>query len=310
MVMMKAQLNEVEVDDVARPTQSQCKGWNDTELNLLVAVSQRERSPSESEQARANDLVWREANRQLGEILDIASHELKTPLTIVKVSLQLALRQLGRNLYAEASGDAEPTGTLQGTWEMLKLMERQINRLSQSMDQLLDLSRMEAGKLELTIDRCDLTAIVSEAVAEQRLICPDRRIIYDPAAELTAPVVADARRIGQVVTNYLTNALKYSPGDQPVEVWLEVGETEARICVHDEGPGLPEAEQARIWERFQQVEGIKPQSGTDGGLGLGLYISRTIVEQYRGEVGLESAPGQGATFWCTLPLASANEEVG
>jgi signal transduction histidine kinase len=113
-----------------------------------------------------------------------------------------------------------------------------------------------------------------------------------------------------VVTNYLTNALKYSPGDQPVEVWLEVGETEARICVHDEGPGLPEAEQARIWERFQQVEGIKPQSGTDGGLGLGLYISRTIVEQYRGEVGLESAPGQGATFWCMLPLASANEEVG
>jgi signal transduction histidine kinase len=156
---------------------------------------------------------------------------------------------------------------------------------------------------------CDLAAIVDEAVAEQRLIWPDRRIVYDPAADLTASVLADEQRIGQVVTNYLTNALKYSPADRPVEVWLEVGEAEARVCVRDEGPGLPAAEQERIWERFQQVEGIKAQSGIDGGLGLGLYITRTIVEHYHGEVGLDSAPGQGATFWCTLPLASTTEEV-
>jgi signal transduction histidine kinase len=124
------------------------------------------------------------------------------------------------------------------------------------------------------------------------------------------PVYADACRLGQVVTNYLTNALKYSPDDQPVEVWLEVSEIEARVCVRDEGPGLPAAEQERIWKRFQRAEGMEPRSGTDGGLGLGLYISRTIVEQHRGEVGLESAPGQGATFWCTLPLARASEEAG
>jgi signal transduction histidine kinase len=303
--MMKAQRIEVDADDMRELPRSQRAGWNDSDLYVLAApVTQRERLPSEWEEVPANDLVWHEANRQLGEILGIASHELKTPLTVMRVSLQLALRQL-----AGGAGNAEPTRVLQGTWELLKRMERQIDRLSQCVDELLDVSRMEAGKLELAEERCDLAAMVGETVAEQRLIWPDRHIVYEPV-DLRAPVLADAQRIGQVVTNYLTNALKYSPGDRPVEVWLEVGEAEARVCVRDEGPGLPAAEQERIWERFQQVDGIKAQSGADGGLGLGLYISRTIVEHYQGEVGLESDPGHGATFWCTLPLASATEEVG
>jgi signal transduction histidine kinase len=269
--------------------------------------SQHERPPRGWVEAGANDLLRREANRQLGENLGVASHELKTPLTVVQVNVQLALLQLGRCLRAEAAGRTAPMQVLQVTWELLKRMERQVDRLSQFMDELLDVSRIEAGKLEITVERCDLAAVVSEAVAEQRLIWPARRIAYDPAPEMTATVPGDARRIGQVVTNYLTNALKYAPDNQPVEVWLEVGETEARVCVRDMGPGVPAAEQERIWERFQQVEGINSQGGTDGGLGL--HISRTIIQPFQGEVGLESAPGQGATFWCTLPPASATEEA-
>jgi two-component system sensor histidine kinase KdpD len=91
------------------------------------------------------------------------------------------------------------------------------------------------------VKRCDLVAIVREAVADQRMFWPARRITYAPAEDLEAPVLANARHFGQVVTNHLTNALKYTPGDWPVEIWLGVGGAEARICVRGEGPGLPAA---------------------------------------------------------------------
>jgi signal transduction histidine kinase len=115
-------------------------------------------------------------------------------------------------------------------------------------------------------------------------------------------VIADADRIRQVISNYLTNALTYSRADQPIDVGLLADGGIARVWVHDEGPGVPAAEQDRIWERAYQVTGLKPQSGSHVGLGLGLYISRSIVAHHQGQVGVESTPGHGATFWFTLPL--------
>jgi signal transduction histidine kinase len=109
------------------------------------------------------------------------------------------------------------------------------------------------------------------------------------------------------VTNYLTNALKYSPTEQPVVVGLDVAGQEARVWVRDQGPGLPPEEQARIWERFHRVKGIEVQSGTGVGLGLGLHICQTIIERHQGQVGVESSPGQGSTFWFTLPLAPTSQ---
>jgi signal transduction histidine kinase len=115
--------------------------------------------------------------------------------------------------------------------------------------------------------------------------------------------MADAQRIGQVVTNYLTNALKYSPADRPVAVGLQVDNQQARLWVRDAGPGLPPEEQEHIWERFHQVKGIEVQSGSGVELGLGLYVCRTIIEQHHGQVGVQSARGAGSTFWFGLPLA-------
>src|SRR5262249_55814562 len=106
-----------------------------------------------------------------------------------------------------------------------------------------------------------------------------------------------------VILNYLTNALKYSPADRPVDLGLEVEEPMARVWVRDEGPGLPQADQERIWQRYHRVPGIEVQSGTGIGLGLGLTIVRQIVELHSGEVGVESAPRRGSTFWFTIPLA-------
>jgi K+-sensing histidine kinase KdpD len=109
-------------------------------------------------------------------------------------------------------------------------------------------------------------------------------------------------------TNYLTNALKYSPADRPVAVGITVSDREARVWVRDEGSGLPAEEQTQIWERFHRAREIVVQSGSGIGLGLGLYICRTIIERHQGRVGVESAPGRGSTFWFTVPLARRGVE--
>ena len=110
------------------------------------------------------------------------------------------------------------------------------------------------------------------------------------------------RRIGQVVTNYLTNALKYSPPDRPVEVGVQEAQQQGYVWVRDQGPGIASEEQGHLWERFHRVAGVEVLSGSGIGLGLGLHISKTIIDHHHGHVGVESQPGQGSTFWFTLPL--------
>jgi signal transduction histidine kinase len=110
--------------------------------------------------------------------------------------------------------------------------------------------------------------------------------------------------VEQVVTNYLTNALKYAPAEHPIEAGVQRESQLGRVWVRDEGPGLSPEEQERIWEPFHRVQGIKAQHDAGVGLGLGLHICRMIIEQHGGQVGVESVPGMGATFWFTLPLSS------
>jgi signal transduction histidine kinase len=174
---------------------------------------------------------------------------------------------------------------------------------------LLDASRIQVGKLELHLEPADLVAIVCEVVEEQRQLNPQRILRFECPRELHAPVLADPDRIGEVVTNYLTNALKYSPPGSPVEVGVHVETQQARVWVHDHGPGLAPEEQKRIWERFYRTQGIEVQSGTGVGLGLGLYVARIIIELHHGEVGVQCAPGEGSIFWFTLPLTTQEQSL-
>jgi signal transduction histidine kinase len=249
-------------------------------------------------------LLVREVNRRVSEFIGIAGHELKTPLTAFKASVQLASRRLNRGLRPDGTGPYLYTRLLTETAEMLSYMDRQIDHLSQFVTDLLDVTRIYSGKFAMAAAPCDLAAIVRHVVGQQRLIWPARHVACDLEDAMVVPVLADGQRIGQVVMNFLTNALKYSPADLPVTVRLEVSGHEARVSVRDDGPGLPREAQAHIWERFHQVEGISEQGGPVTGLGLGLYVSRTIIEQHQGEVGVESTPGHGSTFWCSLPLAA------
>jgi PAS domain S-box-containing protein len=286
--------------------------YTEEELGLATAVGtltavvlERERLLRQREEARANELALREANRQMNEFLSIVSHELRTPLTSVSAYIQrsqMQLRRLLTNKSEQETTVADLPDRLTLFQETLERALTQIRRLNRLIGDLLDIARIEAERLELTPAPCDLAVIVRDAVQEQRVAWPGRTIGLElPNGRV--PVVADAGRIGQVVGNYLTNALKYSAQDRPVQVSLRLEQGQARVLVRDEGPGLPPEQHARIWERFHRAPGISVQSGSGVGLGLGLYICRIIIQRQHGQVGVESAPGNGSTFWFTLPLA-------
>lgn len=270
---------------------------------LAGLVIERERLLRERAEARANEIALREANRRMDEFLGIASHELKTPLAAMKGNIQLAARRLHRMVcYQVAEGQHISTNDF--LRDLLESADHQSRRLNRLVNDLLDVTRIQTSKLEIHLERCDLLAIVRDAVQEQRLISPNRLISLEVGVEEPLPVIADADRIGQVVMNYLNNALKYSSEDKPVAVSLDMKDHIAQVAVRDQGVGLPLGEEQLIWQRFHQVKSVEVQSGSGVGLGLGLYISKIIVESHGGAVGVQSTSGQGSTFWFTLPLAS------
>lgn len=275
---------------------------------LSALVIERQRLLVEQTEARGRELALREANRRMEEFLGIASHELRTPLTTIKANVQLAKRRL-KTIPADSVVETT-INKVDASYDMLSRAERQIEVLNRLVGDLIDISRIQTGKLQLHLrqEPSDLVQIVSETVHEQQKAFPNRTITRSlPSADQPLLVVADADRIAQVLINYLTNALKYSEADKPVEVVLTCeqdanGSKYARVAVRDEGPGLQPEEQRRIWECFYQSERIKVLSGSGVGLGLGLYISQTIIQRHHGQIGVDSTPGVGSTFWFTLPL--------
>jgi K+-sensing histidine kinase KdpD len=270
---------------------------------LDALVIERERLLDERAKAQANELALREANRRMDEFLGMASHELRTPLTAINGNIQLAKRQLKKSINDDGTFAPDLPEKLELLQTLLDRAERQVKVQNRLVGDLMDVTSIQANKIALKLEPCDLAAIVRKAVQEQCQVTPKRTIRLQMPEEVTVPVVADADRIVQVIMNYLSNANKYSPADRPVEVSLAVEGKVARVSVCDEGPGLSIAEQQSIWERFYQVDRIKAQSNSASGLGLGLHICKTIIEQHQGRVGVQSIPGEGSTFWFTLPLA-------
>src|SRR5256714_1217862 len=230
-----------------------------TVAKLAAFVLERERLQRERAAAQAAELALRETNRRMNEFLSIVSHELRSPLTSALGNIQLAERR-GQRLAAgaDAAGVADQ---VTGVLELLERARHQINRQNRLVGDLLDVSRVGANRLELRPAPCDLAAIVREVVEEQRQAAPGRTIDLDVTAE-SIPVVADADRIAQVVTNFLTNALKYSPADGPVAVGLRVEDGAARGWVRGPGPGPSPPGQTHIWGAFYRAAGITPQSGS------------------------------------------------
>lgn len=269
----------------------------------------------ETERARRVALAAKERSN---EFVSVVSHELRQPLTGIKGSVQYARRQLKRVAQDGALQESavELAGLHVGQAQRLESIdalldgaERQTALMDRLVDDLLDSTRIEASKLNIRLAPCDPVDVVRLAVEEQRQAWPEREILLDTSAGRGLQVMADSTRIGQVVTNYLTNALKYAPADRPIVVRVRRRHGEAHVSVRDEGPGLPPDEQRRIWERFHRAKGVEVKQGGGVGLGLGLHISKTLIERHAGRVGVTSAPGRGSTFWFALPLASERRQA-
>jgi len=231
------------------------------------------------------------AVRAREEFLSIASHELRTPLT----SLQLAVQGLG---HLARTGTPAPANLHQ-------VAMRQCARLTQLVDRLLDVSRIQAGRLALDLETVDLAAVLREVaagLADEAARCGCELKVSAPG-----PVAGrwDRSRVQQIVENLLSNALKYGAG-QPVEASAATVSGRARLRVADRGIGIEPQHQARIFERFERA--VSPQHYS--GLGLGLYIVRRTAEAMGGQVGVSSRPGQGAVFTVDLPAEGPPGDPG
>lgn len=232
-----------------------------------------------------------DALRSREEFLAIAAHELRTPLT----ALQLHLQGLLRSAAAEGALKLEHLRT------KLKLASRQTDRLNTLVGVLLDVSRITAGRLELSVERMNLGQLVHEVVT--RNADELARSGCDVTCAVLPDVVGDwdPMRIEQVITNLLSNAAKYGRG-HPVSFEVTASGDEATLRVSDNGIGIATPDHARIFQRFERAV---PETNY-GGMGLGLWIVHRIVEAHQGTISVESAPGVGSSFLVSLPLATAD----
>jgi PAS domain S-box-containing protein len=238
-------------------------------VNVLVDVSEQQ-----------------ELEQRKNEFISMASHELKTPLTALKGFTTILQRRLSRQ------------GDEQGL-HYLARMDRQLEKLTGLVNELLDLSKMEAGTLALQEEVVDLTALIEEIVEDVQGTTTTHRISIEERADIRT--IGDRDRLGQVLINLLTNAIKYSPEADRVIVRAVVDGEQARVSVQDFGIGIAQAHHGQVFDRFYQV--TDPRGKTYPGLGIGLYIAQEIIRRHAGTIWVESSKGKGATFFFTLPLA-------
>ncbi|MBI2600164.1 MEDS domain-containing protein [Candidatus Daviesbacteria bacterium] len=223
--------------------------------------------------------------QQKDHFLGVATHELKTPVTSIKAYAQV-LQQV---FYDQ--GDIKSA-------EMLGKMEGQVNRLISLIKELLDITRIQTGKLQFNKDYFDFNEMVDETVEEVQRISPAHEMVKELAR--TTVVYGDRERIGQVLTNFLTNAVKYSQRKNQVKVMTNGKNGQIVLSVQDFGIGIPKEKQQKIFKRFYQIETLGERTPT--GLGLGLYISSEIIKRHEGKIWVESETGKGSVFSFSIPL--------
>lgn len=224
--------------------------------------------------------------KQKDEFLNIASHELKTPITSLKVTVQM-LEALTKN-----------TDTPKPIITLASKADNQINKLTALIEDLLDITKIQAGKLQLNKSLFLASAVLQNWIDTANFHDDTHKIIVD--AEEDCWVEGDKNRLEQVVVNLLSNAVKYSPNADKVLIKCAKQNDVVKVSVTDFGIGIPKAKLPFVFDRFFRVK----DDQTFSGLGLGLYISSQIIKQHGGIMGVESEEDQGSCFWFTLPLAS------
>lgn len=275
---------------------------NGTTMSLLLnaaAVMAGDGSTVASVFAFQDVTPLKEVDRMKDEFLSIASHELKTPLTPLIGLTQLMLRSIERGRLPDAEQLAAN----------LTSIHRQATHMNELVNDLLDVSRIQAGRLELHPQAVDLVALATEVLERfTSLLAPTdtRRLRLDtPVQTLTG--AWDRARLDQVITNLISNAIKYSPAGKDVTLAIEPRGDRVRFSVRDQGIGIPKEEQGRLFEPFYRASNASVRNYA--GVGLGLHITREIIVRHGGEIRVDSEEGRGTTFIVDLPLLPPPELV-
>lgn len=269
-------------------------------LTVVILIEQRESARRRALQAeqlartQAADLAsinqeLHRANQFKDLFVSITSHELKTPITTIRGQAQLALRRLRKQVTFSPE--------LDNLREAFMKVDEQTSRLTNLLNDLLDLSSLRAGKRVLVKKICDLNEICTNVVEEQRQL--SGRAIELQLLPEPLQLQADARRLGQVCTNLVSNALKYSPQDSVVRVQVQHTQSRACFSVEDAGEGIPPEQQESIFQPFYRT--TQARTSAVEGTGLGLAICKDIVEHHQGRIWCESSPGAGSIFYVDLP---------
>ncbi|GHO88435.1 sensor histidine kinase [Dictyobacter formicarum] len=276
-----------------------------TGIMISSIVYQREQARIH---AQEQENISKESQHQLEEFIGIICHELKTPLTGIQGNIQFARRKIQKYLLS-APEIAHLHPQIMSLLKTLSYAERSAVLETRLVDDLLDASRIQRNTLHLERTCCNLVDCIDHAIERFEGMRSRHRIVWNRPSD-SILVYGDPDRLEQVVSNYLSNAFKYARGSTPVVITLTTNENSVRVAVKDEGPGLSQEEQQRIWKRFYRASpGTAPNDDEEDdetphvGLGIGLSLCLAIVEQHGGQVGVESTPGKGSMFWFTLPLS-------
>ena len=234
----------------------------------------------------STDIHELKAQEQLKDyFISMASHELKTPLTSIKgyVQILINIHENNDDLFLNKS---------------LSTIDRQINKLTNLITDLLDLSKIKIGSLSLNKESFQISDLINDISDQIRQINPETKITIVNTVDLD--VLADKERIGQVLINFLTNAVKYSSPDREIAIRTESDENDVTVSVSDEGIGISKVNQDKIFERFFRVEG--KNQNTFPGFGIGLFISSDIIRKHKGKIGVNSEPGKGSEFYFSIPI--------
>jgi len=322
VVLTDLRLDDLDGIEILRETQ---KLWPDTVSIMLTGYASLESAvtalrsgaydylikPSDVDELRATigrALERRRLRQRLVELeqldklktqfLSMASHELRTPLTAVSGFMQIARRRMSRMAGASDIPDSWREEAHKSD-ETLEMANRQAKKLARLIDELLDVSRLQQGRVEMRLAEMELADVVREVGERMRLLSQSHEI--ETTVEGAAPIVGDRDRIEQVLENLVGNAIKYSPEAGRIEMSLRVNGANAIVSVRDHGIGVAPGEVEKIFGLFYRSP--DPRADHVGGLGLGLYISREIVSRHHGRLWAERNPDVGTTFHVTLPLS-------
>ena len=260
-------------------------------VKTFYRIYEQSRALNEMQNALLEEIEFRkEAERKKDEFISIASHELKTPLTSIKGYIQLLERSIDK-------------GDIPTVKNRLYKVKDHIEKLNILVADLLDISKIESGKLKFNKKYFAIDPLLDNIIEVMQQSHPDFKIVKTES--VCENVFGDEMRIEQVIINFITNAIKYSPGTHEIQIFSRLCDGEIYIAVKDFGIGMSKEHQQKVFGKFYRVE---ETSERFQGLGIGLFICQQIIQRHKGTIGVKSAPGKGSEFYFYLPLNQNKEE--